>query len=507
MSVMKPVALIILDGWGLRDTEFGNSVALASTPNYDRWTRTLERSILDASGRAVGLPAGQMGNSEVGHLNLGAGRVVPQDITRINDAIANDTLAANPALKESLDWARSTGASVHMIGLLGTGGVHSHSDHLAALALEAANYAPLNLHLLTDGRDTPPDASPRFLADLEQALVSATNITIASLSGRYYAMDRDRRWERTQHAFDAFVGGKGDKASSAAQAIENAHAAAKTDEFIPPTVIGDPAATRIGAGDLVIFANFRADRMRQLLSALANPTFDHFDRPFDSVARALTMTQYFDGQPADVLFQPNRLTNTLGAVIADAGRTQFHAAETEKYAHVTYFFNGGTEDHFPGEERSLIPSPKVATYDLQPEMSAPELADSVLRRLESRDDDFILVNFANPDMVGHTGDLQAASRAVEAADTYAGKVVDAIVKKGGVALVTADHGNAERLMMPDGSPHTFHTTSAVPLFAVGADLQLRDLGILADVAPTILELMALEQPDEMTGSSLLHRLT
>lgn len=510
MKTYKPVALIILDGWGIREKEAGNAVVLGETPHYDRWNRELERSILDASGKAVGLPDGQMGNSEVGHLNLGSGRIVYQDFTRINLAIRDGSFDENEALLEGMDAAAAKGGKVHVIGLFGPGGVHSHSDHLYAL-LDMANARGLTpiLHLITDGRDTAPESSLTFLEDLE-AYQEEKDVIVASVSGRYYTMDRDKRWPRTEQGYNAIAlhqGMEGRTAESARAAIQRSHAEGVTDEFIKPVAIaaGDAAVT-VDPGDALIFYNFRADRMRQIVTAFAFPEFDGFGRDFIDDLYLVTMTNYEEHFPVRVAFPEQDIGNVLAQVLSDEGLTQFHTAETEKYAHVTYFFNGGLEAPFPGEDRHIEPSPQVATYDLQPEMSAYPLTESVLERLESHDDDFILINFANPDMVGHTGVLEAAVRAVEAVDECAGRIVDAVVAKGGVALVTADHGNCDRMIdHKTGTPHTYHTTQPVAFFVIGTDdyVNLRPRGILADVAPTILDLLGVTQPEEMTGKTLI----
>ncbi len=505
----KPVALFILDGWGIREKSEGNAVVLGNTPNYDKWNRELERSVLDASGEAVGLPDGQMGNSEVGHLNLGAGRIVYQDLTRINLAIQDGSFAKIPALVDAIDKVKTGGGNLHVIGLFGPGGVHSHSDHMYAI-LDMANDHGVNpvLHIITDGRDTPPESSEEFLVPLE-AYQKEKNVTVASVSGRYYTMDRDKRWQRTVMGYDVIAkheGHEGKTAVSARAAIEAAHAEGVTDEFIIPVAVDTDRDVMIKPGDAVVFYNFRADRMHQLVTAFSFPEFDGFDREFITDLNLLTITNYNDSYPAQVLFPEIELVNVLAEVVSKKGLQQFHAAETEKYAHVTYFFNGGVETPFEGEERHLEPSPKVATYDLQPEMSAPLLTEAVLKRIEEHDDDFILVNFANPDMVGHTGVLEAAIKAVETVDECAGRLVDAIVAKGGIACVTADHGNCDRMLDKfTGNPHTFHTTQPVAFFVIGYDgyINLIPRGKLADVSPTILELMGLEQPTEMTGKSLL----
>jgi 2,3-bisphosphoglycerate-independent phosphoglycerate mutase len=509
MNPVKPVALIILDGWGIREKVEGNAIALGNTPNYDRWLKERERSILDASGEAVGLPDGQMGNSEVGHLNLGAGRIVYQDLTRINLAIRDGRFNQTPALVEAMESAKQKGGNVHIVGLFGEGGVHSHSDHMYAL-LDMSHEFGLTpiLHLITDGRDTPPESSLRFLEKLE-AYQQEKPVVIASVSGRYYTMDRDKRWQRTQLGYDAIVkhvGVNGRTAPTARAAIEQSHANGVTDEFIEPVAIDTGSLNAaIKPGDSVIFYNFRADRMRQPVTALTIRDFDGFEREYIEDLFVVTMTNYDDAYPVHVAFAEQELVNVLAEVISKHGLKQFHAAETEKYAHVTYFFNGGVETPYPNEERHLQPSPKVPTYDLQPEMSAYPLTENVLKRIAEHDDDFILINFANPDMVGHTGVLEAAIKAVEAVDECAGKIVEAIHKKGGVALVTADHGNCDRMINHiTGEPHTYHTTQPVSFIAIGDGyFDMRPRGILADAAPTVLHLLGIEQPKEMTGRSLI----
>ncbi|MCB9418672.1 MAG: 2,3-bisphosphoglycerate-independent phosphoglycerate mutase [Ardenticatenaceae bacterium] len=510
MKTYKPVALIILDGWGIREKEDGNAVVLGHTPNYDKWMRTLERTILDASGEAVGLPDGQMGNSEVGHLNLGAGRIVYQDLTRINLAIRDGSFGRNETLVKAMETAKSKKSKLHLIGLFGHGGVHSHSDHMYAI-LDMANENGLEpiLHIITDGRDTPPQSSLDFLAELEAYQVKK-RVVVASVSGRYYTMDRDKRWPRTEKGYRAIALHEGDEervAATARIAIEQSHEEGVTDEFILPVAINTGGKNvKIEPGDVVIFYNFRADRMRQPVAIFTDPNFDGFKREFIKDLTILTMTNYDDTYPVEVIFPEVEITNVLAEVLSKKGLKQFHAAETEKYAHVTYFFNGGVEKMFDGEERHLEPSPKVPTYDLQPEMSAYLLTDAVVKRVQEHDDDFILVNYANPDMVGHTGVLEAAIKAVEAVDECAGRLVQAIVDKGGVALVTADHGNCERMVdHKTGNPHTYHTTQPVSFFVIGAEgyVNLRPRGILADVSPTILDLMGVAQPPEMTGRSVI----
>ncbi len=514
MKAYKPVALIILDGWGIREMAHGNAVVQGNTPNYDRWMREGERSILDASGEAVGLPEGQMGNSEVGHLNLGAGRIVYQDLTRINLAIREGSFFQNETLLDAINRVRLRGKKLHVIGLLGEGGVHSHSNHLYAILRLAAEQgvAPI-IHLITDGRDTPPESGLGYAQELEAYLQQHPG-TVASVSGRYYTMDRDKRWPRTElgyrvialHQGYAAEGESPRTAPSASAALSASYEAGVTDEFVWPVAIDvGERNVLIEPGDALIFFNFRADRMRQIVRSFAYPDFDGFPRDFIPDLDILTMTSYEADFPVRVLYPDVDVTNPVAEVISKAGLRQFHAAETEKYAHVTYFFNGGREQVFEGEERHLEPSPKVATYDLQPEMSAEPLTEALLARLQAEDDDFILVNYANPDMVGHTGVLEAAIKAVETVDACAGRLVEAIRAKGGVAIVTADHGNCERMVdETTGNPHTYHTTQPVSLFVIGDQYyDLRPRGILADVAPTILHLMGLDLAEEMTGRSLI----
>lgn len=506
----KPVALIILDGWGIRGKRDGNAILLANTPNYDRWTANFERSILQASGEAVGLPEGQMGNSEVGHLNLGAGRIVYQDFTRINLAIEDNSFFKLDVITEAMADAKSNGKKVHLIGLFGDGGVHSHIDHLYALLkiAEQETVEPV-IHLITDGRDTAPTSGLRHAKQLQNYLEDHPGV-IASVSGRYFTMDRDKRWSRTRQGYEVIANHKGVEGrtgKSAADILEDSYANDVTDEFVKAAAVevGDKAV-KIEPGDCLIFYNFRADRMRQLVTVFTQPDFDGFNREFIKDLTILTMTEYDPDYPVKVIFPNENVKNGLAEVLSQAGKKQFHAAETEKYAHVTYFFNGGEEKKFEGEERFLANSPEVATYDLKPEMSAYELTAALLKRIKSGQDDFILVNFANPDMVGHTGVLEAAIKAVEAVDDCAGQLVDAIVGMGGVALITADHGNCDRMIdHTTGEPHTYHTTQPVPFIVVGTHqyVDCRPLGILADVAPTVLALMEIEQPAEMTGKSLL----
>ena len=512
----RPVALVILDGFGVYKPYPGNAVRLAHTPNADRWHAELPYTELIASGRDVGLPIGQMGNSEVGHLNLGAGFIVDQWITRLDRAIENGSFFTNPALTGAIAHARAHGTALHLLGLLGDGGVHASDAHLRA-TLQLAHDHGLDrvfLHLFTDGRDTPPDSARGFVRDLEAFLATLGTGRIATISGRYYAMDRDKRWERVALAYDALVAGQGETATSAAEALTASQHAGTTDEFLRPTVItgggGLPVAA-IHDGDAVIFTNFRNDRVRELTHALLDRDFAGFPRPIlPRDLHFVTMTEYEAGLPVSIAFPPHDVEEPLAAVLANHGLRQFHAAETEKYPHVTFFFNGGRETPFPGEERALVPSPKVATYDLQPEMSAAGVAEAVVAAVASGNFDFIIVNFANPDMVGHTGVLSAAVAACETADACAGRVVAAILAAGGAALITADHGNAE-IMIDEatGGPHTAHTTNPVPVWLAtppGDPLRhaaLRRGGCLADVAPTLLALLGVPPAASMTGQSLI----
>lgn len=504
-----PVMLIILDGWGLRETEHGNAVRQAHTPNFDRWQSACERTIVHTSGEHVGLVPGQMGNSEVGHLNLGAGRIVYQDISRIANAIADGSLGNKGVLKAAFDHLGRERSKLHLIGLLGGGGVHSHSDHLYALMDIAQQHAidPI-LHLITDGRDTPTQQGIVFYRELLDKIESEGNGRVSTVCGRYYAMDRDKRWERTQKAYDALVFRQSERrAPNALAAIQTSYDAGVTDEFILPTVVGADKNLKIDSGDVLLCYNFRADRMRQLTQALVKRDFAgaRYFRPVADL-QLITMTAYMDSLTDRVLFPVELLCDTLAETISAAGLTQYHTAETEKYPHVTYFFNGRNEEPFPGEARKIVPSPQVATYDLKPEMSADELTEETLKRLREADDDFLLVNFANPDMVGHTGSLPAAIRAVETVDACAGALVDATLKKGGVAIVTADHGNCERMIDEvTGAPHTYHTVGPVSLFVIDSENyhDLRTWGRLADVAPTVLDLLGIEQPPAMTGKSLI----
>ena len=507
----RPVVLVVLDGWGSRpEPARDDAIRAARTPTLDALAADAPPALLQASELHVGLPAGQMGNSEVGHTNLGAGRVVMQDLPRIDQAVADGSLAREPALSSFLDRVRAAGGRIHLMGLLSPGGVHSHQDHIAALArAAAARGAEVVVHAFLDGRDTPPRSAAGFLARFAAALPPGARI--GSLCGRFYAMDRDQRWDRVERAYDALVAAQGRTAQDWHDALAQADSAGESDEFVVPTVLAGHDGMRDGDG--ILMANFRADRAREILSALLDPAFDGFARRrVVRVSAALGMVEYSSGlaRLMEAVYPPEGLASTMGEVVARAGLSQLRIAETEKYAHVTFFFNGGEERSFPGEERVLVPSPRVATYDLQPEMSAPEVTDRLVEAIRAGRHDFILVNFANTDMVGHTGDFDAARRAVEAVDACLGRVVEAVRAAGGAMLVTADHGNAETMVDPaTGQPHTAHTLNPVPVMLVeaarpgrNAAIALRD-GRLADVAPTLLELLGLEQPPEMTGSSLI----
>ena len=490
------VCLVILDGWGLAPPGPGNAVELADTPTFDRLWAAYPHTQLDASGRAVGLPDGQMGNSEVGHTNLGAGRVVRQDLVRIDDDIESGAFFENPVLVDACRKAR--GSALHLLGLVSDGGVHSHLRHLRALIELASreDVEHVRVHAFTDGRDTSPHGGAGYLDGLPG---------VATVVGRYYAMDRDRRWDRAKRAYDAIVHGVGARADDAVEAVKASYAAGVTDEFIEPVVIGDPAAGRIRSGDAAIFFNFRPDRARELSWALTQADFTGFDRgPDPPLPGYVQMTEYADDITAPVAFPGEDLADVLAQALAGHGVAQLHVAETEKYAHVTYFFDGGSETRCAGEEWELVDSPRdVPTYDKKPSMSADEVADHVVNGLADDRYGFCLVNFANPDMVGHTGVIPAAIEAVETADRCLARVAEAVAARGGVCLVTADHGNAETMLHPDGSPHTAHTTNPVPLIATDEELALRSGGRLADIAPTVLGLLGLPAPAAMNGTSLI----
>jgi 2,3-bisphosphoglycerate-independent phosphoglycerate mutase len=506
-DIPRPVLLCVMDGWGQRDASDNNAVALAHTPVFDRLRRRWPSGLMNASEEHVGLPKGQMGNSEVGHMNLGAGRVVFQDLPRIDNAIADGSIERQPAIAAIVDTLKASGGTCHLMGLVSTGGVHSHQRHVAALArLLAARGVPVVVHVFTDGRDCPPksaaDQIRAFAADI------AGSARIASVTGRFFAMDRDKRWERVEVAWRAVALAEADQhASDAVAAVEAAYARGETDEFVAPTVIGGGVAIRDGDG--IVMANFRADRAREILAALLDPGFDGFERPrVPKLAIAAGMVEYSSALAGRMtaIFPPQNLADTLGEVVARAGRRQLRIAETEKYPHVTFFLNGGREEVFEGEDRIMVPSPKVKTYDLQPEMSAPEVCDKLVSAIRSGTYDLIVANFANPDMVGHTGSLAAAIRAVETVDTCVGRVAEAIEATGGVMFLTADHGNCETMVDPEtGGPHTAHTTNLVPTVLVGAPAGVVGLrtGKLADVAPTLLTLMGITPPAAMTGTPML----
>ncbi len=506
----KPVVLCILDGWGERVEADNNAIALGNTPNWDRYLASGRSAHLGASALAVGLPAGQMGNSEVGHTNIGAGRVVMQDLPRIDAAIADGSIAKNPALLYLIDRLETSGGTCHLAGLLSPGGVHSHIEHIIALAeILARNRISVAIHAFLDGRDTPPKGGSGYMADLLRRIEGLPGVGVATICGRYYAMDRDNRWDRVEQAYDLLVDGAGGRADSPLAAIAAGYDEGLGDEFIRPCAIGDYDGMKDGDG--LLMANFRADRAREILAALVDPEFDGFEhrRRVEFAARLgmVSYSNHLDGFFA-ILFPSDELKNVLGQVVSDAGLGQLRIAETEKYAHVTFFFNGGREREFPGEERIMVPSPRVATYDLQPEMSAVQVTDKLVQAILEDRFDLIVVNYANGDMVGHTGNLEAAIKAAETIDRCLGRLEKAIIESGGVLLITADHGNCEQML--DGSadpaqPHTAHTTNTVPLVMVNGPGRVTGLadGLLADLAPTLLSLLQLPQPPEMTGRNLI----
>jgi 2,3-bisphosphoglycerate-independent phosphoglycerate mutase len=506
VSRPKPVLLLILDGWGHREDPADNAIALARLPNWRRLLADCPHTLVHTEGRHVGLPDGQMGNSEVGHMNIGAGRIVYQDLTRVDAAIEDGSFFTNPELLAACHAARDAGGTLHLMGLLSPGGVHSHEAHLFALIeLAKREGGPrVAVHAFLDGRDMPPRSAEPSLRALDEAMAKAGNAHLASVSGRYYAMDRDRRWERVEAAYRAITDAHAAfAAADGLSALEAAYARGENDEFVKPTVIAGAQPMR--DGDAVVFFNFRADRARQLTAAFTLPGFEGFARPRAiALSRFVGLAEYAAELPARVAYPPEDLRDTLGEVVAAAGLTQLRIAETEKYAHVTFFFSGGREQEYPGETRILVPSPKVATYDLKPEMSCPEVTDRLVEAIRGGAVDFIACNIANPDMVGHTGDLAAAFRAAEAVDAALGRLREAIEAAGGAMLVTADHGNLEMMRDPEtGQPHTAHTVGPVPFVYLGGPARLRSGGALRDIAPTVLELLGLPKPAAMSGESLL----
>ena len=494
--------LAILDGWGWTNKKIGNAIYYAKTPNMDKYMRKYPHALLNTSGINVGLPPNQMGNSEVGHTNIGAGRIVYQMPLRILNAIKDGSFFKNKVLKNAMKKAKNR--RLHLMGLIGNGGVHAMMEHLYAL-LEMAKKEgakDAKIHCFLDGRDTPPKSAYEHIKELEKNLKKVGIGEIASLVGRYYAMDRDNRWDRIKMAYDMLVEGKGKRASSAEEGIKNAYKNGETDEFVKPIVVGDLQDSRIKDNDVVIFFNFRPDRARELTKAFVDSNFNAFPHKPVKI-HFVALTRYYKELKADVAFEEEEIKNTFGEVISKNGLKQLRIAETEKYAHVTYFFNGGREKPFEGEDRCLIPSPKVATYDLKPEMSAYSVTEELIKRIKSKKYDVIILNYANPDMVGHTGVWNAAIKAVETVDECLGKVIDVLMEEKGIALITADHGNAEEMFDENGNPKTSHTTNPVPFIIVGKKgIKLRN-GILADIAPTMLDLLGIEKPKEMTGKSLI----
>lgn len=506
----KPVALIILDGYALRDEQKGNAVAQAKTPNFDRYWNEYPHQTLIASGEAVGLPEGQMGNSEVGHLNIGAGRIVYQSLTRVNLAIREGEFEKNETFIEAMNHVKQKGTNLHLFGLLSDGGIHSHIQHLYALLKLAKSEGVKNvyIHGFLDGRDVGPQTAKTYIEDLQQKIEEIGVGEIATLSGRYYSMDRDKRWERVEKSYRAMVYGEGPTYRTPMECVDDSYANGIYDEFVLPSVItkedGTPVQT-IKDNDAVIFYNFRPDRAIQISNTFTNEDFRSFERgeQHPKHLHFVCLTHFSETVDGYVAFKPTNLDNTLGEVLAQNGLKQLRIAETEKYPHVTFFFSGGREQQFPGEERILIDSPKVATYDLKPEMSAYEVTDALLNEISQDKHDVIILNFANPDMVGHSGMLEPTIKAVETVDECLGKIVDAIVAKDGVSIITADHGNADEVLTPEGTPMTAHTTNPVPVIVTKKDIELRDGGKLGDLSPTLLDLLSVEKPKEMTGISLI----
>ncbi len=505
----RPVVLCVFDGFGHRPDAPDNAVTLANTPNIDRYFATCPHALLDASEEHVGLPHGQMGNSEVGHMNLGAGQVIFQDLPMIDRVIKNDELKTTPALIDLIKKLQASKGTCHLMGLASPGGVHSHQDHLVALAkILNGNNVPVAIHAFLDGRDMPPQSANAQIGKLVKDIAGLQHVKLATLCGRYYAMDRDNRWERVEKAYRLLANAEGKKSTDAVAAIEQSYAEKVYDEFLLPVSLGDYAG--MVNGDGILFINFRADRAREILHTLIDPSFSGFARPRSiQFAAVAGMVEYSDklNKFMTALFPPKIIENTLGELVSKAGKKQLRIAETEKYPHVTFFFNGGREEPYPGEERILVPSPKVATYDLKPEMSAPEVTDKLVDAIHSGSFDMIVVNYANGDMVGHTGDLQAAIKAVEALDTAIGRVEAAVKKQGGVILLTADHGNCERMHDDEThGPHTAHTLNLVPVILINAPEGVKKIhdGKLADVAPTLLHFLNLPQPSTMTGKTILN---
>ena len=508
--MIKPTALIIMDGWGQGNSKVGNAVELANTPNYDALINKYPHTLIAASGLDVGLPDGQMGNSEVGHLNIGAGRVIYQELTRITKSIKDGDFFTNSELVSAMAHAKKHGTKLHTWGLLSDGGVHSHIDHLKALIQMAKDQGVENIyvHGFMDGRDTSPTSGISYVKELESFMAEINYGTIASISGRYYSMDRDKRWERIKKSYDMLVNGVGEKASSATEVIEKSYAEGVTDEFILPTVMvknGEPIAT-VSENDAIIFFNFRPDRAREITRAIVDVEFDGFERTYFPT-KYVGFTQYDKTiENIEIAYKQQSIDNTLGQYLAKLGKKQLRIAETEKYAHVTFFFNGGVEAPNEGEDRVLINSPKVATYDLKPEMSAYEMTDRLLSELDRDYYDLIIINYANPDMVGHTGIIEAAVKAVETVDECVGRIVNKLEEKGGSFIITADHGNAEQMLTDSGEPMTAHSTNKVPCIVGGAgDVDLSDEGKLCDLTPTLLDMMQISVPKEMTGVSIIKR--
>lgn len=503
----KPIALVIMDGYGINNDSYGNAIAAAKKPNLDKYFAECPNTIIGASGLDVGLPDGQMGNSEVGHTNMGAGRIVYQMLVKISKSIKDGDFFANPALVSAMENCKKNNSALHVMGLLSPGGVHSHIEHLYGV-LEMAkknNVDKVYVHAFLDGRDVPPSSAAEYMEEAVAEMKKIGAGKVATISGRFYAMDRDNAWDRVEKAYDALVMGEGVKETDPVQAIKNSYDNGVTDEFMLPTVIEGGA--QISENDSVVFINFRPDRARQITRAFVDPDFAGFERKkgFFPV-KFVCMAQYDATMPnVEVAFPPEQLKMVMGEYLSSIGKTQLRIAETQKYAHVTFFFNGGEETVFEGEDRILIKSPDVETFDLKPEMSAYEVTDAVEKAIAEDKYDVIILNFANCDMVGHTGIMPAAVKAVEAVDECVGRVVEAIKKQGGVTLITADHGNADKLMEPDGAPFTAHTTNPVPFIVVGHDCKLREGGVLADIVPTMLEIMNVPQPKEMTGKSLIEK--